>query len=162
MAKRTEKKLTSKKASKIALLVSAIVLIGMTVWYICLYDKFIIVEGRIVFPVCSIFLALLIYFGVYDMCLKGPNLKIEEEEKDILSDLKKILSQEFQEVYLIFDESDYNTMIKQILQNEGCKFYAKLAENNNIVIIAKDKNDKEVYKSEIENPIYFNHHFKVN
>ena len=98
---------------------------------------------------------------VYDHYFSG--LAFEKQVQEAVSDLKKNLSQEFKEVYLNIDESDsYGIMIKEILQNEGCKFYARFVENNNIVIIAKDKNDQEVYKEEIENSIYFNHHFKIN
>ena len=51
-------------------------------------------------------------------------------------------------------------MIRQILQKEGCKFYAKLTENKNIYLIVKDKHNEEVYSVEIENHVYFNSNFK--
>ena len=96
------------------------------------------------------------------MCFYTSKTVREEIKNDILSDLKKLLSQEYTEVQLIFsDDSAFTTIIKQILINEEIRFYAKFAQNNNIVVIAKDKNDKEVYKDEIENPTYFNNHFKV-
>ena len=54
--------------------------------------------------------------------------------------------------------SDINIM-RQILQKEGCKFYAKLTEKN-IYLIVKDKHNEEVYSGEIENHVYFNSNFK--
>ena len=53
-------------------------------------------------------------------------------------------------------------MIMQILQKEGCKFYAKLTENNNIHLVVKDKHNENVYSVEIENLIYFNSNFKFD
>ena len=163
MAKRKkQKKLTSKGANKIALLISSIIFIGSIVLYIVLFNH-LNDAGKYIFIPVFLCVSLLIYFPIYDVLLHGSLLAREEQEKEIISDLKKFLSQEYKEVGLVFpDEFTFNDMIKQILINENIKFYAKFVPNNNIVVIAKDKNDKEVYKEEIENPIYFNHHFKVN
>ena len=57
---------------------------------------------------------------------------------------------------------DKMDMIMQILQKEGCKFYAKITENNNIHLVVKDKHNEEVYSVEIENLIYFNSNFKFD
>ena len=161
MAKRNKKNFTQKKASKIALLGCAIYLIGITIFYFCLFN-YITAEGKIILPIVFSVLTVFVYYYVYNIYSYGSKSGIEEREKEILSDLKKFLSQEYTEVGLIFpDELTFNAMLKQILINEEIKFYAKFAPNNNIVIIAKDRNDKEVYKEEIENPIYFKHHFKV-
>lgn len=73
-----------------------------------------------------------------------------------------VLSHEYKEVELtFFDESSFNTMLKKILTNHQIKFYAKFSSNDNIVVIAKDKNDNDVYKTQIDNLMYFVEHFKV-
>ena len=161
MANRNKKNFKLKKASKIALLGCAIYLICITFFYICLYN-YLNVAGKIILPIVYAVFTILVYFFVYVMCFYTSKTVREEIKNDILSDLKKLLSQEYTEVQLIFsDDSAFTTIIKQILINEEIRFYAKFAQNNNIVVIAKDKNDKEVYKDEIENPTYFNNHFKV-
>ena len=160
MAKqRIKKKLTSKKAFRIALFICTLLIIAFTVLYILRYN-IIDADMRIMLPFCCILLTFALGTLVYECLLHGSDLRRQEREEKELTDLKENLSQEFKRVYLIFDESDFNAMIKQILQNEECKFYAKFAENNNIVIIAKDKYGNEVYRGEVENPIYFNYHFK--
>lgn len=162
MANRNKKNFMSKKASKIALLVCAIYLIGITIFYFCIYND-LIPSSKIALPIVFTVLAVIVYLFAYEMYSYGSKSGREEIKNEISSELKKFLSQEYKEVGLIFpDKLTFNTMLKQILINEEIKFYAKFASNNNIVIIAKDKNDKEVYKGEIENLEYFNYHFKVN
>ena len=162
MADLYKKYFTSKKASKIALLGCAIYLIGISIFYFCMYNYFI-VAGKIILPLVFVAFAVCVYIFVYTMYSNCSKSARDEIKENILSDLKKSLSQEYTEVQLkFFGESTFNTIIEQILINEEIKFYAKFAPSNNIVVIAKDRNDKEVYKEEIENPIYFNHHFKVN
>jgi len=51
-------------------------------------------------------------------------------------------------------------MLSAILKAEGCKFYAKLTEDDNILLIVKDKNDDEIYNTIISNYLYFTNHFK--
>ena len=41
-----------------------------------------------------------------------------------------------------------------------CRFFAKLDENDEIILIAKDKEDNEIYRFEISNYSYFNARFK--
>lgn len=73
-----------------------------------------------------------------------------------------VLSNEYKEVELTFSaEYSFNTMLKEILTNEEIKFYAKFSSKDSIVIVAKDKNDSDVYKTEIQNPMYFVKYFKV-
>ena len=67
---------------------------------------------------------------------------------------------DFTEVYFV--AKGYGScmeMIKEILRKEGCRFYAKLTDDQNIYIVVRDKNNEEVYKSEIINYSYFNFHF---
>lgn len=158
MANLYKKYFTSKKASKMALLGCAINLIGLFIFYFCMYNYFV-VAGKIILPLVFVVFAVWLYIFVYTMysyCSKSGR------EENILSDLKKFLSQEYTEVQLkFFGESTFNTIIEQILINEEIKFYAKFAPSNNIVVIAKDKNDIEVYKEELKNLEYFNDHFKV-
>ncbi len=162
MANRNKKNFTLKKSSKIALLACAIYLIGMTVFYSCMYNA-LIPLGKIALPIVFTVFTVLVYLFVYEIYSCNSKSGREEIKNEISSELKKFLSQEYKEVGLIFpDKLTFNTMLKQILKNEEIKFFAKFAPNNNIIVIAKDKNDKEVYKKEIENLEYFKYHFKVN
>ena len=62
---------------------------------------------------------------------------------------------DFQQVYfLVTDVGSHINMMRQILQKEECKFYAKLIDNKNIYLVVKDKHNEEVYSAEIENYVY--------
>ena len=51
-------------------------------------------------------------------------------------------------------------MLSAIIHAEGCKFYGKITEDDNILLIVKDKNDDEIYNTIISNYLYFTNHFK--
>lgn len=162
MAKRSKKNFKLKKSSKVALLVCAIYLIGMTVFYFCLFNYFT-TPGKIFLPIVYSMFTILVYYFTDTIYLCYSKSGREEIKNEISSELRKFLSQEYTEIQLkLFTESAYDEIIKQILINEEIKFYAKFAPSNNIVVIAKDKNDKEVYKEEIENLEYFKYQFKIN
>lgn len=52
--------------------------------------------------------------------------------------------------------------IKCMLEEVGCKFYAKLNEEDEIIVIAKDSNGKILYNDEIKNSLYFDVTFKFH
>lgn len=158
---RNKKKINSKQANRISLIISAIYLIYMSI------------KGAILKPtgddaayywiiaclVGTFFIYGILYFFVFN----GNNKRIEENEKRIQSAIRQHLSNtEHRQVYFLYEECDIMNMIVQILQKEECKFYAKLTENNNVHLVVKDKYDEEVYSVEIENLIYFNTNFKFD
>ena len=67
-----------------------------------------------------------------------------------------------------FTEVSYTTsathteakMLSIILKAEGCRFYAKLTEDDNIRVVIKDKNDSKIYDAIFTNYLYFTSHFK--
>ena len=102
-----------------------------------------------------------IYFIFYYLVFKVDNKKRVEREQQIEVATRQYLSNtDYKQVYFSYKSCDIMDMIMQILQKEGCKFYAKLTENNNIHLIVKDNHNEEVYSAEIENVIYFNSNLK--
>lgn len=158
--KRSKKNLTSKQANRISLIISAIYLILS------------LIRGIIENPTgdnavyywvigCMVGTAF-IYFIFYFVIFKGEDKVREERAKVTEGITMQYLSYtDFKEVYFLAEGvgSDID-MMRKILQKEGCKFYAKLTENNNVFLIVKDKHNEEVYSAEIENHIYFNSNFK--
>ncbi len=158
--KRNKKKLNSKQANRISLIIS-------TVYFI-----YTLVNGVISKPIgdqavyywvmgCAIG-TILIYFVFYYMIFKGDDRKFEERAKEMEIVTAQYLSYtDFKQVYFgVTDDGSHIDMMNKILQKEECKFYAKLIENNNIYLIVKDKHNEEVFSEEIENHVYFNHNFK--
>ena len=158
--KRNKKKLNSKQANRISLVIST------------LYFIYILVNGIILKPtgeiaVCYWFVGcivgtIFIYFAFYFFVFKGEEREREERTKKIEIVTAQYLSYtDFKQVYFLVKEyGSHIDMMRQILQKEGCKFYAKLTKNKNIYLIVKDKHNEEVYSVEIENYVYFNSHFK--
>lgn len=107
----------------------------------------------------------LIYSVFYYWIFDADEVRRQEKETMIMAMVKKQLStKDYKEVIFLYENSgisgDIMNMIVQIIQKEECRFYAKLAGNGNIKLIAKDKHDEEVYNVEIENARYFDANFK--
>lgn len=159
-SKRNKKKLSSKQANRISLLISTIGFIFMLVIgliskptgkvEICYW-----IMGCIVAPM---FIYLIFYFFIF----KGEGRKAEEDAKEIeIVTTQHLSCTDFTQVYfLVKGYGSHIDMMRQILQKEGCKFYAKLTENKNIYLIVKDKYNEEVYSVEIQNHVYFHYNFK--
>ena len=157
--KRSKKRLNSKQANRISLIVSA-------VYFSCAYVNGIISKPTGDFAgyywcIGAGVGTALIYFVLYFLIFKGDDKKNEEEtEKIKRATMEKLSYTEFKQVYLVFRNSGSAViMIEQILQKEGCKFYARLNENNNIYLIVKDKHNEEVYSAEIIQYDYFASNF---
>lgn len=105
---------------------------------------------------------MLSFIFFYFLIFKVDERKIEAEEKEIENAIIKSLSYvDFKEVYFISNEiGSKMIMMSQILKNEGCRFYIRLTEDNNIYLIVKDKHEEEVYSTEIMNFVYFISNFK--
>ena len=161
MANRNKKKINSKQANQISLIISAI-------YFICIFIKELVSKPVGDFAVYYLAIGcvvrtLLIYFFVYEIIFKGEDIARSERERQIEVATRQCLSKtDYKQVYFLYESCDKTDMIMQILQKEGCKFYAKLTENNNVHLVVKDKYDEEVYSVEIENLIDFNSNFKFD
>ena len=160
---RNKKKLSSKQANTISLIISAI-------YFICVF-----VRGMILNPtgedavfywfMCCFIGTVFIFFVFYFFIFNVEARKDVEKLKEIETVNTQYLSYtDFKQVYFIAKnlENDIVDMMKQIIQKEECKFYAKINNNKNISLIVKDKHNEEVYSAEIENYVCFNYHFKFH
>ena len=158
---RNKKKINSKQANQISLIISAI-------YFICTFIKGLVSKPVGDFAVYYWAIGcvggtLLIYFIFYEIIFRGEDIARSEREWQVEVATRQCLSKtDYRQVYFLYESCDKMDMIMQILQKEGCKFYAKLTENNNIHLVVKDKHNEEVYSVEIENPIYFNSNFKFD
>lgn len=156
--KRNKKKLSSKQADRISLAIAAI-------YFICGLVRGIIEKPSGDLAIAYWFIVgigtLAIYLIFYFFIFKGEDKEIDERYKETeFVTIQQLSYTDFRQVYFkINDSGSHIDMMRKILQKEGCKFYAKLTENNNIYLIVKDKHDEEVYSREIENYIYFNYNF---
>ena len=158
--KRNKKKLNSKQANRISLVISTIYFIYAFVNGII--SKPIGDQAVYYWMIGCVVGTILIYGVFYYFVFKGEKKVREERTKEIEIVTAQYLSYtDFKQVYFLAKGygRDIN-MMRQILQKEGCKFYAKLTENKNIYLIVKDKHNEEVYSVEIENHVYFNSNFK--
>lgn len=163
---REKKKLTSKQARRSSLLISTIISIGCIILVSTSNFGFSssehIIKNYLI--ICMIiFLTILCYFAFYFFVFKGDEIELEEDNRKIEDEIKQSLSEEdFTEVY--YTPKNWGReieMVEQIFKEEDIKFFAKLMENNNNIIIAKDKHNEEVFKTEIANFVYFKHIFKL-
>jgi hypothetical protein len=152
---RNKRKLNSKQANKISVLISAVYFIFMLARWIQLsptgeesIDYLLLVCG-----VGTLMVYVLLFFIVFG----GEKLVEEEEKKRIENEILINLSfEEFKQVYLIEEENGESiNILSKIFHNEDCKFYAKLTQDNNINLIVKDKHNDEVYSEEIKDKEYF-------
>lgn len=165
MANRNKKKINSKQANQISLIISAI-------YFICIFIKGLVSKPVGDFAVYywaigCVTGTIFVYFIFYFLIFKGDDKLREEKEQKFEVAIKQCLcNTDYKQVYFHYesyeDVEDVMNMIIQILKKEGCKFYAKLTENNNIHLVVKDKHNEEVYSAEIENLIYFNSNFKFD
>ena len=129
---RSKRKLSSKQANIISVLIS-------TIYFICM-----LVNGLI----------------------SKPTEDRQREEKEIeLAEqtIKNLLGDDLKQVYFsATDEGRNLNMLKKIIQNEECKFYARIKSNKNIGLVVRDRYDEEVYKGEINDYVYFNQNFKFH
>lgn len=158
--KRISKKLTSKQANKISLTISFVYLL-LSVIHLVTSD---ITGDEFVFALLigCITGALLCYIVVYFFLFNGEEIEREERYKNTQQEIMDFLTvDQFTELSFIPKNNYSETeMISGILKKEGCRFWAKLDENTNIILIVKDKNDDIVWESNIENHEYFHSKFK--
>lgn len=143
-----------------------------------------ITKGKIIILVICVLFWFLVYIGCWAVWHLRNDFKYEIKKHE---ELKSRLSKDnFTEVY--FNASDLKgsqkkmileilghdlvvfkvdgkippDYIKCMLEKAGCKFYAKLNEEDEIIVIAKDSNDKVLYNDEIKNSLYFDATFKFS
>lgn len=164
--KRNRKKSNLKRQMKITFfLINGIGAILLFVLYFTVYYRCNGID-QVIFWFLGVFILPIVSLIVYAIFFANRHYEeqFEEENKHKKAELIPYLSKnDFTEIH--FDLKDYHgdaiDMVKQILQKEECKFYAKLAENDNVIIIAKDKHNEEVYKKKIENLLYIDNYFKI-
>ena len=159
--KRNKKRLNSKQANRISLIICAV------------YFIYVLANGMISKPVgdqaayywiLNCIIGIFIYLFFYFLVFKVKYREQEEKERKLEDITIPSLSYtDFHQVYfLVTDKGSHIDMMMQILKKEECKFYAKLTDNKNIYLVVKDKHDEIVYDKEIENYVYFNDHFKFH
>ncbi len=156
--KRNKKRLTAKQANRISLGIVSIYLVPTIVNGLIskpaepfFYWGFCVVTG-------SSMLYMLLALIIFDV--EGRNLEEEMEMKR--TKVRKILPKDYTEVEFIYENRGSAVkMMKEILQKEGCRYYAKLSENNTVLLSVKDKDGEEVYHTEIDNLNYFDETFRI-
>ena len=96
---------------------------------------------------------------------KVPIRELEEEDYKIRAEIMEMLSKtEFKEVsFQIKDPESSVEMLMDILEAEGCKFYAKFDdEEDGIILKCIDKRGEKIYQDTIRNGFYFKTFFKVS
>ena len=158
--KKSSSKLSSKQANTISLIISAI-------YFICVFVRGMILdqtgEDALFYWIACCFVGTgFIFFIFYYFIFNVETIKTEENRKKIeIENIQHLSYTEFKQIYFIKNpENDIVDMMKQIMQKEECKFYAKLTNKKNIYLIVKDKHNEEVYSREIQNHFYFNSNFR--
>lgn len=110
-----------------------------------------------------VMLASLFMFGcfalfIYYLLLHFAGLSDYKEKEEVSVLLSK---DKYTELSFFLDVGSYEAKIlSDILKAEGCKFYAKLIEDDNINLVVIDKNNNKIHDSIIPTYFYFKAHFK--
>ena len=161
MKKRINKKLSVKNAR--------IITLGATGMFSIFVGTMIVIgwiRDSLLLPMWACFLAGFFSVSIFAcaMCayceiISDPKSDLKEKNK-VFSFLNKDMLTE-----LYFTPRDNNggkeyEIFLTIIQVEGYRFFAKLNENEDIILIVKNQADKEIYRCEISNYSYFNARFK--
>ena len=159
--KRRKKELTAMQLRKLATLISGIFLIVFIILGI------IFVSSRSdlldnIFYYFSIVIATIALHTCILIFVKEPLKKLKEEELETLNILSKT---EFKAINfrmrILPQYKDPLNMLMEILNTEGCEFYAKIDNEKGIIIKCIDKHGEEVYSDKIMNVLYFRRIFEV-
>ena len=156
--KRRKGELAAKDASRIAKIISFIFLM---ILFIILFKA----RSEILDYIVACMSAITLWIVIYILIFRGDKKEFEEENIRIGAKLASVLSKtDFKEVQFQLTPTDSATMmLLDILEKEQVKFYAKLAEDNEgIVIQCIDKHNDMVHLSKITNFSYFEKFFKVS
>lgn len=157
--KRRKSGLTEKQVSRISTMISAMILMITVIYGI------VSRTGDILYYIAACMAAVVIWIVMYVIVFKGHERASEEENILIGAKLACVLSKtDFKEVQFQLTPTDSATMmLLDILEKEQVKFYARLVEDNDgIIIQCIDKHGDMVHLSKITNFSYFEKFFKVS
>ena len=162
MKKRIKEYLTHKRATILLSILMAIFAIALTIYLIVAirsesfnFATFVVLYG-LIFAVAPA-------LGVCIGSIK-PNSKKQAaanlQEKNIA--ISFLTKEKFTELSFTPQEDDGGEyeMLLAIQKGTNCKFFAKLNEDDKIILIVKDKDNVEIYNCKISNYYYFNLRFK--
>lgn len=163
MKKRAKKELTLKEAKRLCTIITIVVssiFIVPAIFKIASSE--VDVEIKFLIGFISMFVVPMITYFFLDLIFKTQWLEFKEELKSEKEVCQGFLSKEVftQVTFLPQEKSIEAEMCISILKNTGCTFFAKFDDEENIILIVKDKENKEIYKQEISNYRYFNLRFK--
>ena len=156
--KRRKGELAAKDASRIAKIISFIFLM---ILFIILFKA----RSEILDYIVACMSAITLWIVIYILIFRGDKKEFEEENIQIGAKLASVLSKtDFKEVQFQLTPTDSATMmLLDILEKEQVKFYARLVEDNDgIIIQCIDKHGDMVHESKITNFSYFEKFFKVS
>ena len=159
MKKRIKKGLTLKGAKIITAIVTAIFIVLLAIYLIGDFTKNGV--GATIFfgmmgLACVSCITAICWIILEQIVL---NHIIDTQNKNMATNF--LNKQEFTEIYFISkDNSSEHEMLLAILRASGCKFFAKLNEEDGIILIVKDKDNMNIYSCTITNYHYFNLRFK--
>lgn len=156
MAGKQRRKLSLKGAKRITWAIVAIYAIFMATIVIMEVD-----DNRFVNILLALCGGVTVFIGSY-LVLVEPRTR-KENGKKLETEIRQHLSiGEFREVYPKerYTGSDYNEMMKQIVQAEGCKFIVKLLKEKTLQLSVIDKHGEKVYSTTINNFAFFDNYFK--
>ena len=156
--KRRKGELAAKDASRIAKIISFIFLM---ILFIILFKA----RREILDYIVACMSAMTLWIVIYILIFRGDKKEFEEENIRIGAKLASVLSKtDFKEVQFQLTPTDSATMmLLDILEKEQVKFYARLVEDNDgIIIQCIDKHGDMVHESKITNFSYFEKFFKVS
>ena len=156
--KRRKGELAAKDASRIAKIISFIFLM---ILFIILFKA----RSEILDYIVACMSAITLWIVIYILIFRGDKKEFEEENIRIGAKLASVLSKtDFKEVQFQLTPTDSATMmLLDILEKEQVKFYARLVEDNDgIIIQCIDKHGDMVHESKITNFSYFEKFFKVS
>lgn len=156
--KRRKGELAAKDASRIAKIISFIFLM---ILFIILFKA----RSEILDYIVACMSAITLWIVIYILIFRGDKKEFEEENIRIGAKLASVLSKtDFKEVQFQLTPTDSATMmLLDILEKEQVKFYARLVEDNDgIIIQCIDKHGDMVHESKITNFSYFEKYFKVS
>lgn len=162
--KRRKRELTAKQVKTIASIISIGIFLGAMIMDIS-HVKFNSIEFLIIERLGDYTLLLMFSIVIYDLILRLGKVPRKEDDDKIRADIMEMLSKtDFKEVYFQLTSTDHATMmLLDILEKEQVKFYAKLAEDDEgIILQCIDKHGDMVHESKITNFSYFEKIFNVS
>lgn len=158
MKKRIKKGLTIKQAKIITSIIAVILFILFTtpIITVAVINNLGIYE--LVLALLFDCLAIVIFSA---LCWEVLEFTAKDSKEKMVA-IGYLNREEFTEILFVPKENlgSETEMISAILRKVDCKFFAKLTDNDEIILLLKDKENNEIYHCEISNYTYFNLRFK--